>query len=520
MKHLQKTLVLLFLFLTTYNYAQAPRIYKAPEFEEEWGKPSKHPDRIIINLGEDPTTTMSVTWRTSIDIKEGFAEVAKATAAPKFWRTANSISAKTETLNANHIEKAEVVANYHSATFTDLEPGTLYGYRVGDGKRWSEWIQFKTAASTSEKFSFLYVGDAQNYILELWSRLVREGYRKAPEASFIVHAGDLVNHAHNEKEWNEWFEAGGWIHRMLPSLPVPGNHEYRAIEEDGEKILSVQWKPQFTLPNNGPEGLKETAYYVDYQGVRIIGLNSLDWKKWKAQAEWLEDVLKKNPNRWTVVTYHYPLFSASSGRDNKRWRELLKPIFDKYEVDLALQGHDHSYARGRVTPKEYNMVSGVNKRDQTGTVYVVSVSGGKMYELKPDGWDDYEAERNRAGENTQLFQVITVDGNELAYESYTATGELYDSFGLIKNPNGPNTFKEKKDLAISERYHNNTISYEDSLPLDMQRELMENYSGYKVDRVNASEDNGKIFYGVRLRDGDTTINLKLNEIGTILEEKK
>jgi hypothetical protein len=30
----------------------------------------------------------------------------------------------------------------------------------------------------------------------LWARLIREGYHKAPGASFIIYAGDLVNHAH------------------------------------------------------------------------------------------------------------------------------------------------------------------------------------------------------------------------------------------------------------------------------------------------------------------------------------
>ncbi len=61
---------------------------------------------------------------------------------------------------------------------------------------------------------------------------------------------------------------------MVPSLPTPGNHEYRAIPEvDGENAtrrLSVQWRPQFTLPENGPEGLEETVYYMDYQDARII----------------------------------------------------------------------------------------------------------------------------------------------------------------------------------------------------------------------------------------------------------
>ena len=95
-----------------------------------------------------------------------------------------------------------------------------------------------TAHETNEPFSFLYVGDAQNYILELWSRLIRESYKKAPDAKFIIHAGDLVDEAHNESEWHEWFMAGGWIHISLPSLAVPGNHEYRPfVEKILKKIL-------------------------------------------------------------------------------------------------------------------------------------------------------------------------------------------------------------------------------------------------------------------------------------------
>ena len=42
---------------------------------------------------------------------------------------------KTKFNNVNH--------NYHSVTFDNLEPNTLYAYRVGNGKIWSEWIQFR-----------------------------------------------------------------------------------------------------------------------------------------------------------------------------------------------------------------------------------------------------------------------------------------------------------------------------------------------------------------------------------------
>jgi len=445
------------------TFAQEERVYKAPEYELEWSMPSLHPDRIVLNLGADPTTSASVTWRTSIEIPSGLAEIAIADAAPKFWRNAITLNAATETFDGSEILNAGLISNYHSATFTGLKANTIYAYRVGDGKRWSEWIHFKTASENKQdRFSFLYVGDAQNFILELWSRLIREGYKKAPDASFIIHAGDLVNRAHREQEWQEWFDAGGWIHGTLPSFPVPGNHEYSYLNEqdetDEKRSLSAQWRPQFTLPENGPKGLEETAYYMDYQDMRLIGLNSnTDIEK---QTVWLEEVLAATTQKWKVVTFHHPLFSASDGRDNKELRGLWKPIFDKHKVDLVLQGHDHSYARGRVSPGE-NVIDGLNMRDKTGTVYVVSVSGGKMYGLRPNGWEGLGAERDRAAENTQLFQLISIENDTLSFESFTAIGELYDAFDLIKQPDAPNKFVERKQEAIGAKRFDNTIPYKD-----------------------------------------------------------
>ena len=270
-----------------------------------------------------------------------------------------------------------------------------------------------------------------------------------PDARFIIHAGDLVDEAHNENEWHQWFMAGGYIHRTLPSLMVPGNHEYNPITQQdinaSRKQLSYQWKKQFTLPNNGVRGLQETNYYIDFQGVRFIFLNSNE--RIKDQAKWLEQLLASNTNKWVVASFHHPIFSASTGRDNTQLRKQWKPIFDKYKVDLVLQGHDHTYTRGRAQPYEQNLLSGQNVKDATGTVYVVSVSGAKMYKVKP-GWEQYEALRDRVGVNKQLFQVITIDNNKLFYKSYTADGELFDAFDLVKNNDGVNIFVERKNDAL------------------------------------------------------------------------
>ena len=401
-------------------------------------KPSKIPSRVALNWSDDPTVSVSVTWRTSTEIEAAYAEIAVADASANFttWRT--QVTAKTEKWSQNTYS-----AHFHSVTFSDLKPDTLYAYRVGSGKIWSAWYQFRTAKTNSNSFSFIYFGDAQNNLLSLWSRVIRASILDVPKANFLLHAGDLVNSANNDSDWEEWFQAGSWIHAQLPIIATPGNHEYRT-DSTGKRNLSTLWRPHFTLPQNGPEGLEETVYFVDYQGARIISLNSnQDLVK---QANWLDNVLTKNPNNWSFLTFHHPVYSASKGRDNKDLRELWKPIIDKHQVDLVLTGHDHSYGRGN------NIGNGVNVRDEkNGTVYVVSVSGPKQYQLREDRW------MTRAAENTQLYQVINVNGDVLNYRAMTATGEIYDEFDLIKQKGLPNKLVEKVTIDGMERRSTTTL---------------------------------------------------------------
>jgi hypothetical protein len=456
---MRNSLILLFLLATA---LPATSVLAQRSEAEGWEIPTRQPDRITLTWAEDPATSQSVTWRTDTTVTDAVAQVAVATAAPKFTRRAETVEAETQRLDTGHVEGKDVVANYHSVTFTGLQPDTLYAYRVGDGEVWSEWVQFRTASTGQEPFSFIYFGDAQNGIFSHWSRAVRNGYSEAPRARFMIHAGDLVNNPHRDLEWEQWARAGGWIQRKVPSIPVPGNHEYgaytEALDEKDIENLSIQWRPQFTLPDHGVEGvedLEETVYTVDYQGVRVIALNSN--RALEAQTGWLEQQLSDNPNRWTVVTFHHPVFSSSEGRDNPELRARWKPLFDEYNVDLVLQGHDHSYARGTA----HNLTQGLNTRDpEAGTVYVNSVSGSKMYELKEDRWESYGADLQRGAENSQLYQVVHVSSDTLKYRAYTVTGEMYDAFDLVNGGDGPNEFISRISPDAPERHHHNTIPYE------------------------------------------------------------
>ncbi|MGD8945564.1 MAG: metallophosphoesterase [Desulfobacterales bacterium] len=86
----------------------------------------------------------------------------------------------------------------------------------------------------------------QNKILSLWSRAIRSAYSYAPDARFIIHAGDLVNRANSDQQWSEWFKAGGWIFAMTPSIPSAGNHEYEK-EKNNKRKFSNFWRPQFNF---------------------------------------------------------------------------------------------------------------------------------------------------------------------------------------------------------------------------------------------------------------------------------
>ena len=404
---------------------------------KDYYTPSKVPDRIILTLTESPSTTQAVTWRTSTEVTKGKGQLMLADPSPDIVGDLQEVEAETTVL-----ESDKSTAHYHTLTFTNLLPNTQYAYRVGGDELWSEWFHFTTAAKGNASYSFLYFGDAQNDLKSRWSRTIRGAYSKMPDADFLMHAGDLVNRANSDHEWGEWFYAGGWIYGMMPSIATPGNHEYARDPNQG-RVLSKHWQPTFNLPVNGPDDLKETVYFFDYHNTRFISLDSQKFLSSESsraeQLEWLKEVLSSNKMKWTILTMHHPVYSSAVGRANEEMNQFLAPLLEEYKVDLVLQGHDHAYGRGG------NLPIGKKKIVMEGPVYVVSVSGPKMYVNAMEEW------MQRAASNTQLYQLIRVDGNRLRFEAYMVTGELYDAFELMKKPNGRTIFSDKAPENVPER---------------------------------------------------------------------
>ncbi len=387
------------------------------------------PDRIVLNLTTNPGTSIAVTWRTDVMVIESFCEFQKATATRINPAESVSVKAKTTTVKYDWGTDKQIDVNQHSCILTELAPGEKYVYRVGSSKGWSEWFQVKMPDETVAQFSFIYFGDPQVDLRSQWSRVIREAYRQTPGCRFMLYAGDIINRAGRDDEYQQLFDAASFIFPTVPQIMTPGNHDYR------DRVIDPHWNSQFSFPQNGPAGLKGSCYFVDYQNLRLISIDSAagdeleeeNGYEMTIQKAWLDSVLRTNTQKWVIVTTHLPFYSTKDTRDNPQLRKHFQPILEKYKVDLVLTGHDHSYGRGRASDS-----AGVKPT----VVYVVSVSGPKIYPAGTKTWMEFK------GDNRELFQKITIDENSLLYQSVTVTGDIFDQFRITKKLNGQSKFVE------------------------------------------------------------------------------
>ena len=468
--------LLAFLFL-----APALLVHAHGDGQPPWQAATAWPDRIVATLKDDPATSFAVTWRTDETVTETIAQIAPATAAARFDLGATTLEARTEPLDLAEARLGAVDyeipwnsglprVHYHSVEFTGLEPDRTYVYRVrGARGAWSEWFQLRTAAADGP-IRFVYFGDAQNGLRSHLPRVLRAAFAYAPDADFFLHAGDLVNRASRDLEWGEWFDAGDFIHSMIPTVPVAGNHEYAALgfgDVRSERTLSILWRPQFTLPTapDLPEDLQEAVYVLHYSDDLDVFVLSTQHTDIASQAAWLDGELAASTARWRIVAMHHPIFSSGKDRDSPERRELLLPVFRAHSVDLVLQGHDHTYARGALGQTPERLAVGDGAGADVEMMFVNSVSGAKMYDFKADGWSDYASEGvvlQRMAENTQFFQVIEIDGDTLRYEALTALGERYDSFAMTKDEDGSKRLAAGLPSTMPERRFEGTEPYADA----------------------------------------------------------
>ncbi|WP_019928352.1 fibronectin type III domain-containing protein [Nocardia sp. BMG111209] len=373
-----------------------------------------------LQFGADAAREAVVSWHTFGSVSKPVVRF--GTAADNFG---SSIDAETRTYRD---AKSGTEVQVHHARLTGLTPDTDYVYSAGHDGAPPELGTLRTAPAGRAAFRFTSFGDqgtptlgkisaapvmsatgiaAPTYVNDnLGSPFagdVTAGIERLAPLFNLVN-GDLcyANLANDRvRTWNDWWANNSRSARYRPWMPSPGNHE----NEAGNGPIGYQaFQTYFTLPDNGSEDLTKGLWYAfTAGGVRVIALANDDicyqdggntyvrGYSAGAQKHWLETELAKARGDkgidWIVVTMHQTAISSAdkfNGGD-RAIREEWLPLFDKYQVDLVLCGHEHHYERTHplrgvlgtdtLTPKPADTKADVVDTTK-GTVHLVIGGGG------------------------------------------------------------------------------------------------------------------------------------------------
>ncbi|MGM9478271.1 purple acid phosphatase family protein [Pedobacter sp. GSP4] len=230
-----------------------------------------------------------------------------------------------------------------------------------------------------------------NFIISTGDNFYPSGVISAQDPSFKYSFEDIYTDFSLQWDW----------------YPVLGNHDYKSNPDaqiDYSKI-SRRWKmparyyaKKFPIngdPNNQvliafidtnpliPEFYKNAEY-----GPNVKGQDTTQQKRWLSKV--LGD---KDPSiRWKIVVGHHPMYTGGSrteAYDTKAIRNSLKPILDRYGVDVYLTGHEHSLQYIKPEGKTHHFISGAASEKTpvkliSDAQMVASIYGFMLFSISKD----------------------------------------------------------------------------------------------------------------------------------------
>jgi len=359
--------------------------------------PEGTPEQIHLTWGSDPTSTVVVSW----------ASVTPSTNPRVSYGFTPAVGTVVAGVQRSYIDglNGEPVFTYH-AKLGDLQSDTSYHYQVtsdNDSHAASPFAStFRTAPSGRRAFRFTSFGDLATPNTEWVLSYGQSAYAVAAVESFdpLFHLlnGDLcyanLNPAYQPEVWRDFGNNNQSSAANRPWMPCPGNHE---LEFDNSNNFGQAQEPipqgldsyltRYTLPDNGVSGFAGRWYSFRVGSAMFISLAADDiiyqdgaafvagpspltpaastgnppipagtslyvhGYSGGAQTAWLSQTLaaarSDSSIDWVVVQMHQDALSSSingNGSDLGIRQEWL-PLFDQYQVDLVVCGHDHDYER-------------------------------------------------------------------------------------------------------------------------------------------------------------------------------
>lgn len=447
---------------------------------EEWKTVATDYTKVALTPGADETQ-LNFAWYSKDESGK------QATPVVHFGTDKNALTAYTGKASAVDTSLTGGVA-YHTnqVTVTGLKENTTYYYTVEKNGVQTDPVVYKTGSFSNVKM--LYVGDPQvgaskgqtqgsdALVADAgaantaarndsfgWNRTLEIATAQNPDLNFIISAGDQVNKTGKAKEE----EYAGYLNPdALASLPVAttiGNHD----------SLNADYDYHFNNPNETDNGQTEAGgdYYYSYGPGLFIVLNTNNYNA-AEHAQTIEEATKAYPDAaWRIVTIHQDIYGSGydhSDTDGMILRTQLTPIFDQYDIDVVLQGHDHTYSRTKLLYGDGQAHGSYSMPlNEEGTDYdwdhAKNVKTGELYTLWPEDGD-------AAG---QASKQAFVDGNQ-CYTIEDTTGNT------VVNPEG--TLYMTANSASGSKFYELIATQQDYVAVRSQNWL----PSYSV--INLSED--------------------------------
>jgi len=260
----------------------------------------------------------------------------------------------------------------------------------------------KVVGLPNEKKSLKFIvlgdfGDASQAEYGLAAQLVK--FWEKFKVNFVLTVGDNLYGAERPQDFKMKFEEPykPMLDAGVKFYAVLGNHDARA--QRYYKPFNMDGKLYYTL--KAPE-----------EDVRFFMLDST--YPVPEQIDWFEKELKSSDEKWKIAVFHHPIYS-SGGRHGSdlKLRQVLEPLFLKYNVSVALTGHDHFYER--IKP-------------QHGVVHFVVGSGGR---LAPNDIKQGTGITGKGFDTDNAFLAVEIVGDTMYFTAISRTGQVVDS-GTIK----------------------------------------------------------------------------------------
>ena len=364
---------------------------------------------------------------------------------------------------------------YLHALVDDLHPGESYHYRIrlADGSTTPHAV-FSTAPSLTELAPFTFTAFADQGVNtdppvtgHVDPRDAEDPHRATAPADALIEqltrrrpafhllAGDICyadptgvglpvrNNAPGSADngfdnfdptvWTQYFAVIEKSAASVPWLFATGNHDMEALYDDntapgGATHGYAGHAARLDLPPTGPSGCP-SVYSVIYGNVGVLSLDANDLSheiptntgySGGAQLRWLTrrlTELRADPDvDFVVAFFHHCAYATSATHASDGGvRAALAPLFDRFGVDLVVQGHNHQYERTnpiRGGASTTSAPDGATVRpEQDGTTYICCGSGGhSRYLWQPGETDRYRGSAGPDSGTTVTSFVVGPDG--------------------------------------------------------------------------------------------------------------